>query len=57
MEHENDVVIVIAVRSAFSRFGGALRNVHSMSIAASQRGSFLFSWGITLSAPGGWRRQ
>jgi acetyl-CoA C-acetyltransferase len=31
---ENDVVVVSAARSAFSRFGGALRNMHSMDIAA-----------------------
>lgn len=30
----NDIVIVGAVRSAFSRFGGALRNMHSIDIAS-----------------------
>ncbi|MFH0788194.1 MAG: thiolase family protein [Pseudomonadota bacterium] len=34
MKSLNDVVIVSAVRSPFSRFGGLLRNVHSMDIAA-----------------------
>ncbi|MBW2116180.1 MAG: thiolase family protein [Deltaproteobacteria bacterium] len=33
MKHDDDVVFVSAVRSAFSRFGGALRHMHSMDIA------------------------
>jgi len=33
MKNENDVVIISAVRSPFSRFGGALREMHSINIA------------------------
>ena len=41
MKNQNDVVIVSAVRSPFSRFGGALRNVHSIDIAVQVMGSVL----------------
>ena len=33
MKKENDVVIVSAARSPFSRFGGKLKNMHSIDIA------------------------
>ncbi len=34
MQYDNDVVIAGAARSAFSRFGGTLKNMHSIDIAA-----------------------
>jgi acetyl-CoA C-acetyltransferase len=43
----NDIVIVGAVRSAFSRFGGALRNVHSMDIASQVMNLAVERTGIT----------
>ena len=33
MKYANDVVVVSALRSAFSRFGGALKKMHSIDIA------------------------